>query len=203
MILIGKVRIRMPPPSIPFHHFFQSPLGWIGMGMAPDGKVGRLEVLPGGSSDDTLILTARRKEPRILECLKNQLADYFRLSCRTFNIPVRLAGTDLEQRVWGEALLLQFGQCVTLQVLAQRVKSASAEAVAAALRANPVAILVPTHRVLGWEQKPLEWLQTLRRLEDIVPGETTCLMPSSLPNTAEEFARAQAMATPATLHHRS
>jgi len=187
----------------PFHDFLRSPLGWIGVAIAVDGKVGRLEVVPGGPSDETMVLSApNRSHAKIMGFLKAQLHDYFHLSCQTFNIPIRLDGSALEQRVWAEILMLQFGQCVTLQVLSDRLGVPPRE-VAPVIRANPVAILVPTHRVFSWENEPAEWLGTLRRLEDIVPGESTCLMSSSLPNTPQEMARATAMATPATLRPRT
>lgn len=191
----------MVSPPIPFHHYFHSPLGWIGVALTDGGKIGRLEVLP--DSEETLILAPRhRREPPVLDFLKGQLDGYFRRSLRTFNLPIHLAGDALEQRVWAETLLLTHGQCVTLAVLAQRVRAADqTSAVAAALRANPVAILVPSHRVLGWEEagQVQPWTRFLRDLEDIVPGESTCLTYASLPSTAQEVARAAARAPTATL----
>ncbi|NTV73243.1 MAG: methylated-DNA--[protein]-cysteine S-methyltransferase [Holophaga sp.] len=191
----------MAVPPIPFHHYLHSPLGWIGVGLADGGKIGRLEVLP--ESEDTLILTPRnRREPRVLDFLKSQLDGYFRRTLRTFNLPIHLAGDALEQRVWAETLLLGFGQCVSLKVLAERMHAVErTNAVAAALRASPVAILVPTHRVLGWEEAgPLPpWIRFLRTLEDIVPGESTSLTADSLPTTAHELARAAAQAPSVTL----
>jgi methylated-DNA-[protein]-cysteine S-methyltransferase len=166
----------VPVTPIPFHHYLHSPLGWIGVGLADGGRISRLEVLP--ESEETLILTPRnRREPRVVDFLKTQLDGYFRRTLRTFNLPIHLAGDALEQRVWAETLLVGYGQCVSLEVLSQRARTIEqADAVAAALRANPVAILVPTHRVLGWEEagQVPPWTRFLRKLEDIVPGESIC-----------------------------
>jgi alkylated DNA nucleotide flippase Atl1 len=99
-------------------------------------------------------------------------------------------------------LTLQFGQCLELSVLAHRIGLPSnPAAVAKAIRSNPISILVPSHRVLGWEtatdMEGQEWLYRLRALEDITPGESTCLMASSLPSTMAEMARSVALSPPA------
>jgi len=183
-----------------YHYFFPSPLGWIAVGLTPHGQVERLSINRIGNADNTMLLQASTpRSPRILNCLKTQIDSYFRLLCRTFNVPLALSGSDLELRVWNELLTLQFGQCIDLSVMALRVGAPSNPVgVAKAIRANPVAILVPSHRVLGWEtvapaEEGLEWLNRIRALEDIVPGESTCMMYSSLPTTAQELARSAAL----------
>lgn len=192
----------MPLSESTFFQVLPSPLGRLGVTLA-DGKVVRLEVLPDGTPGSPASPIRPGREARVLAALQQQLSSYFSTTCRTFNVPIALAGDDLEHRVWSELLLLGFGQCVNLQSLADRVKTADLESVAQALRACPIAILVPTHRVMGWDQEPLPWVAVLRTLEDIVPGETTVLIPTSLPTTAQEIARATARAPHATLHRRS
>jgi len=187
-----------------YHYFFPSPLGWVAVGLTSRGQVERLSINRISNADNTLLYEASTpRTPRILECLKTQLDGYFRLVCQTFNIPLALAGSDLELRVWNELLTLQFGQCIDLSVLALRVGlPANPVAVAKAVRSNPIAILIPSHRVLGWEaaaptEEHDEWLNRIRTLEDIVPGESTCMMFSSLPTTAQEVARSAALSPPA------
>jgi O6-methylguanine-DNA--protein-cysteine methyltransferase len=183
-----------------FHQVIPSSLGWLGVDLTDDGKVARLEVLPGPREGQP---PRNKRDAHVLEFLKSQVDGYFRRSLRTFNLPINLPGEALEQRVWAETLLLRFGQCVNLAVLAQRVE-AEGEAVAAALRANPIVLLVPSHRVLGWESGEVPaWLRTLREVEDIVPGDSTTLTYGSLPTTPQEVARATAQAPSATLHPRA
>lgn len=192
----------MPLSENSIFQVLPSPLGRLGVTIT-EGKVARLEVLPDGAPGAPAGTPRRSRESRVLEALQQQLSSYFAASCRTFNVPITLSGNDLERRVWSELLLLGYGQCVNLQGLAERVKSGDLEGVALAARACPIAILVPTHRAVGWEPEPLAWVAALRDLEDIVPGETTVLISSSLPTTAQEIARATARAPHATLHPRS
>jgi O6-methylguanine-DNA--protein-cysteine methyltransferase len=193
----------MIAPTNQYHFFIPSPLGWIATGLTSRGEVERLSINRVSNADKTMILgTSAPRHSRILGFLKNQIDGYFQLQCRTFNIPLVLSGNGLEEQVWNELLTLQFGQCVDLSVICHRVGSSNPGAVARAIRANPIAILIPSHRVLGWEnvtpaEDSIEWLNRLRALEDIVPGESTCMMYSSLPTTALELARSAALAPPA------
>lgn len=64
-------------------------------------------------------------------------------------LPVRLQGTSFQQKVWQELLTIPYGQTVTYGELARRVGCRSARAVGGAVGRNPVAIIVPCHRVVG------------------------------------------------------
>lgn len=62
---------------------------------------------------------------------------------------VRLRGSAFRQRVWHELLTIPRGQTVTYGELARRVGCRSAQAVGQAVGHNPVAVIVPCHRVAG------------------------------------------------------
>ncbi len=77
-----------------------------------------------------------------------QLQGYFSSSTRPFSIPVRLKGTDFQQRVWRALQQIPAGEVRTYGQLAQQLHS-SARAVGNACRHNPVPIIVPCHRVVS------------------------------------------------------
>lgn len=58
------------------------------------------------------------------------------------------AGTNFQQRVWSELAHIPWGECITYAELAQRLDT-SPRAVGGALRANPIPILIPCHRVVA------------------------------------------------------
>lgn len=62
---------------------------------------------------------------------------------------LRLRGTEFQRRVWRELLAVPRGQTVTYGELARRVGCGSAQAVGQAVGSNPVAIIVPCHRVVA------------------------------------------------------
>src|ERR1700688_4960334 len=52
--------------------------------------------------------------------LREQLAEYFAGERRQFDVPLRLAGTPFQQRVWRELMRIPFGTTITYRQLAER-----------------------------------------------------------------------------------
>jgi methylated-DNA-[protein]-cysteine S-methyltransferase len=82
--------------------------------------------------------------------IREQLAEYFAGQRRLFTLPLKLAGTPFQQRVWQELLRIPFGTTVTYAELARRIgRPKASRAVGHANGRNPISILVPCHRVIG------------------------------------------------------
>lgn len=79
-----------------------------------------------------------------------ELDAYFAHRQTAFSVPLLLAGTDFQKRVWNELLTIPYGETVSYAELAQRVGNPKAvRAVASANRMNALSIFVPCHRVIG------------------------------------------------------
>ena len=79
-----------------------------------------------------------------------QLEAYFGGSRETFDVPLELAGTDFQRRVWAGLLDIPYGETISYGELARRVgRPGASRAVGLANGRNPVAIIVPCHRVIG------------------------------------------------------
>jgi len=79
-----------------------------------------------------------------------QLHAYFAGQLRDFELPLDLAGTEFQRRVWLELTRIPYGETRTYQEMARAIGSPKAvRAVGAANGANPIAIVVPCHRVIG------------------------------------------------------
>ena len=63
--------------------------------------------------------------------------------------PIKLIGTDFHKRVWQALLEILYGQTISYGELARRIGCRSAQAVGQAVGRNPIAIIVPCHRVVG------------------------------------------------------
>lgn len=63
--------------------------------------------------------------------------------------PIRLIGTAFRQRVWQALLEIPYGETTTYGALAHTLGCRSAQAVGQAVGSNPIAIIVPCHRVIG------------------------------------------------------
>ena len=64
-------------------------------------------------------------------------------------IAVRPKGTAFQQRVWQTLLTIPYGETVSYGEIARMVGCKSAQAVGQAVGANPIAMLIPCHRVIA------------------------------------------------------
>ncbi len=79
-----------------------------------------------------------------------QIKDYFLGQLREFDLPLDLVGTPFQLLVWHALRKVPFGETLSYGDLAARIgRPKSARAVGAANARNPVAIVVPCHRILG------------------------------------------------------
>lgn len=79
-----------------------------------------------------------------------QLEAYFSKERTTFDIPLLLAGSDFQQKVWQQLLQVPYGKTVSYLELSRQLGDEKAiRAVAAANGANAISIIVPCHRIIG------------------------------------------------------
>jgi methylated-DNA-[protein]-cysteine S-methyltransferase len=82
--------------------------------------------------------------------VKRQLTAYFARELRRFEVPLHLVGTEFQLAVWNALTLIPYGTTLSYSQLAHAIgKPAAVRAVGGANHANPVAIIVPCHRVIG------------------------------------------------------
>ncbi|UCG17856.1 MAG: methylated-DNA--[protein]-cysteine S-methyltransferase [Phycisphaerales bacterium] len=79
-----------------------------------------------------------------------ELEAYFAAGLRDFIVPLDLRGTPFQIKVWRELLTIPFGRTLSYGELARRIGQPNAQrAVGQAVGANPVAIIIPCHRVIS------------------------------------------------------
>ena len=90
------------------------------------------------------------EETSITTTTKNQLAAYFLNQQTTFDVPLDLAGTAFQLKVWNELLKIPFGSTRSYKEQAIAVGNLKAiRAVATANGENRVSIIIPCHRIIG------------------------------------------------------
>ena len=90
----------------------------------------------------------RRKQP--FGDVIAQLREYFDGSRHTFDVPLSLGGNPFERRVWQALCEIPYGETASHGEIAGAVGAPSAaRAVGLANGRNPVAVIVPCHRVIG------------------------------------------------------
>lgn len=94
--------------------------------------------------------SARNDPSPFLDRLQTELAAYFEGSLQVFTVPLDLHGTGFHLSVWNLLSKIPYGQTRTYEDLARSLdRPGASRAVGAANGANPVAIVVPCHRVVA------------------------------------------------------
>lgn len=87
---------------------------------------------------------------RWLDQLKNELSEYFAENCTAFRVPIAVKGTSFQESVWNGILEISFGETDSYEGLAHRIGHPRAvRAVGRANGQNPIAIVIPCHRVIN------------------------------------------------------
>lgn len=130
-----------------FDHF-ESPVGPLLLVSDREALIGlhfsgnRKESAAGGSDC--------RRDPARFWAIREQLAEYFAGRRTCFDIALSPRGTPFQQRVWSELRKIPFGQTISYGELARRIgQPAAPRAVGRANGQNPIAVIVPCHRVIG------------------------------------------------------
>lgn len=126
----------------------KSPIGTLLL-CGDEARLTGLYTAPRRRSD--LARDARRAEAPFAH-VREQLEQYFAGERFAFDVPLALdGGSTFFQSVWRELLEIPYGATATYGELARKLgkSAAAARAVGAANARNPIAIIVPCHRVIG------------------------------------------------------
>ena len=132
------------------YHDFDTPVGILRL-VGDDRHLERID-LPNAAAraPEAGWRQERRALPAALDAAKRQLAEYFGGDRRDFDLPLAPGGTAFQLRVWKELRRISYGETISYGELARRIgKPTASRAVGAANGRNPLAIVVPCHRVIG------------------------------------------------------
>jgi len=86
----------------------------------------------------------------LLQEAGRQLLAYLGGTLHNFDLPLSIHGTVFQQQVWEQLRTIAYGQTMTYGELAARIGGRhKARAVGGAAHANPLAIIIPCHRLIG------------------------------------------------------
>ena len=153
----------------PYTALYQSPLGSIVL--ASDGEyVTALRFEDGAAPADSADLPVFKEAVRWLDT-------YFGGGIPDFTPPVKPDGTPFQKEVYAILLEIPYGQTTTYGKIAEKiagrrgVKKMSAQAVGGAVGRNPVALIIPCHRVIGSDGSLAGYAYGLRRKAKLLEAE--------------------------------
>ncbi|MEZ4778179.1 MAG: methylated-DNA--[protein]-cysteine S-methyltransferase [Flavobacteriaceae bacterium] len=90
------------------------------------------------------------KIPSVLKPAVQQLTEYFQRKRTHFEVKLHPNGTPFQKKVWNQLLQIPFGKTTSYQEVANTLGDPKViRAAATANGKNPIAIIIPCHRVIG------------------------------------------------------
>lgn len=123
--------------------FYPSPVGRLAL-------IGEGDILTGVALPGYPVPLIAPRETPVLRETRRQLEAYFAGKLREFDLPLHLEGSPFRMKVWKELQRIPYGQAISYGELARRIgQPTAARAVGSANHNNPIAIIVPCHRVIA------------------------------------------------------
>lgn len=119
-----------------------------------DSRIGVITLVSDGKSLTELKFgepeeSTNNQDLPIFKETRRWLDHYFSGQKPNFMPPLKPQGTPFQQRVWQELLKIPYGETTTYGAIAKHINCRSAQAVGQAIHRNPIAIIIPCHRVIG------------------------------------------------------
>jgi methylated-DNA-[protein]-cysteine S-methyltransferase len=111
-----------------------------------------IESAEGKISTVNFVKESRQEETysSVIEQCIFELDEYFYKGRKFFNVELDPQGTEFQKKVWNELLSIPYGRTISYESLAIRLGNIkSIRAVGLANGQNPIAIIIPCHRVIG------------------------------------------------------
>ena len=114
------------------------------------------------SADENFLLSVQfvnhnfieNKENKIIRQTIKQLDEYFNGKRKKFELPLNPKGTEFQKKVWQQLMKIPYGKTATYKDIATLIGNTNASrAVGNANNKNPIAIIIPCHRVIGSNNK--------------------------------------------------
>ncbi|MDQ4008591.1 MAG: methylated-DNA--[protein]-cysteine S-methyltransferase [Actinomycetota bacterium] len=149
-----------------------------------DSPVGALRLVSDGDALTAVMfdppepaMGERDDEHPVLVRARTQLGAYFAGDLKEFDLPLAATGTPFQLRVWQALREIGYGETVTYGEIARRLGLApgASRAVGLANGRNPIAIVVPCHRVIGSNGRLVGYAGGLGRKERLLSLESAVL----------------------------
>ena len=118
--------------------------------LASSKGIKKIFLNPAKETTELSSATKLRSDDPYLFGIFNQLKEYFAGTRKEFDVPLDIEGTDFQKRVWNELQKIPYGKTISYKTLSEKLGDVKViRAVGKANGQNPIAIIIPCHRVIG------------------------------------------------------
>jgi methylated-DNA-[protein]-cysteine S-methyltransferase len=144
---------------------FLSPIGTLEI-TADDGFIVQVSFLDEEPS-------IKNSDPTLDRCV-SQLEEYFGKSRSAFDLPLKPSGTDFQKSVWDELQRIPNGRTISYMDLAKKLGDPKViRAAGTANGKNPIAIIIPCHRVIGTDGSLTGYTGGIKRKQWLLEHESS------------------------------
>ncbi len=130
-------------------------------------------ILPGCQEPDNAAVS--HEENSFLHEVKKQISDYLSAKTTTFNLPLCIEGTPFQREVWKIFRTVGYGETRSYKDIAILLGSQNkARAIGMAAHCNPLAIIIPCHRIIGSNKKLTGFAGGLSLKKNLLDLEQNC-----------------------------
>lgn len=123
-----------------YYGYMNSPLGWLELICSSDALLS-VKFVEQEKADSSNFLV------KDVIC---QLEEYFMGERTIFDVKLEFSGSEFQKKAWNALLKIPFGEIISYKEQADKIgNSKAARAIGNANNKNPIAIIVPCHRVIG------------------------------------------------------
>jgi methylated-DNA-[protein]-cysteine S-methyltransferase len=116
-------------------------------------------------------------ENDLLKDAISQIDEYFSSKRQEFDLPIEPVGTEFQLKVWHELINIPYSTTISYQEVANRLGDPkSIRAGASANGKNPIAIIIPCHRVIGSHGEMTGYAGGIQRKKDLLSLEGADVM---------------------------
>lgn len=122
--------------------------------------------------EDSLLCREEDATPLLRETAR-QLREYFAGKRRSFTLPLAPQGSEFQKKVWKALQTIPYGETRTYKQIAEQIgHNLAFRAVGMANNRNPIGILIPCHRVIGYDGKMTGYAAGIGIKEQLLALET-------------------------------
>ncbi len=122
--------------------YFKTPIGWLEINEEAYGIKGLKFVYDYQVDEDASMSP-------YMEKVKKQVIEFLSGDREKFDLEYKLEGSDFEKAVWAEIKKVPYGSTTTYRKIAETIGSKSVSKVVQATKDNPLAFIIPCHRVIN------------------------------------------------------
>lgn len=163
MLVLQSILVQLSTNVTYYYHNISTPIGELYLVATATHLIAVLWKEEWEGKNPSWMIIKDQHHP-LLQETATQLKSYFQQQRKIFDLPIQLAGTSFQNKVWQALQKIPYGKTSSYKAIASAIGSPNASrAVGAANGQNPIPIIIPCHRIIGVSNRLIGYSGGLER----------------------------------------